>query len=153
MFSGSVWSYEPRPGKSCKRCKRRLWTCWGLFDPNIQYFLLRMEKEELKIDNWGWIKEIWGRSTENAGWRAMDWGYALKVWGIDHATPTFDIFISVHPLSWIALFWGLFKALNFLLEDDSQLFPGLYEHTAKRIKLICGREDMVLAPFDRQSPL
>ena len=31
---------------------------WGLFEPNIPFFLLRMEKEELKMENLGWIKEF-----------------------------------------------------------------------------------------------
>ena len=35
----------------------------------------------------------------------------------------------VYPLSRITLFWGHCKALNFLLEDDSQLFPGLYQQS------------------------
>ena len=34
---------------------------WGLFKPNFLFFLLRMDKEELKIENLGWIKEILGR--------------------------------------------------------------------------------------------
>ena len=42
---------------------------WGLFEPNIPYFLLRMEKQELKMENWGWIKKIWGRRMENGEWR------------------------------------------------------------------------------------
>ena len=33
---------------------------WGLFEQNIPFFLLRMEKEELKMENLGWIKDIWG---------------------------------------------------------------------------------------------
>ena len=55
----------------------------------------------------------------------MDWGLAIKIWGSNLATPTIDTHISGHPLSWITLFWGRCKVLNFLLEDDSQLFPGL----------------------------
>ena len=35
------------------------------------------------------------------------------------------IHISVHLLSGIMLFWGHCTGLNFPLEDDSQLFPGL----------------------------
>ena len=33
---------------------------WGLFEPNITYFLLRMQKEKLKMEIWDWIKGIWG---------------------------------------------------------------------------------------------
>ena len=43
----------------------------------------------------------------------------------DYAKPKFGTNISVHPLLPITLFLWLCKALNFLLEDDSQLFPGL----------------------------
>ena len=55
----------------------------------------------------------------------MDWGKALKIWGFNHAKPTFDTHSSVYPLLRIKLFWGHCKPLNFPLEDDSQLFPGL----------------------------
>ena len=34
--------------------------------------------------------------------------------------------ILVHPLSRSTLFWGHCKNLNFLLEDNLQLFPGLW---------------------------
>ena len=105
---------------------------WGLFYPNIPYLLLRMEKEELKMENWGWITEIWGRRKENGrfrlqnwGWRAIYWWFSFKIWGFDHATPKFDTHVSVYLLSRITLFWGHCKILNFPLEDDLQLFPGL----------------------------
>ena len=91
-----------------------------------------MEEEELKMEKWGWIKEIWGRRMEKElfrikkwGWKAMDWGKAIKIWGFHHATPTFNTCILVHPLSRITLFWGHCKAQNFPLEDNLQLFPGL----------------------------
>ena len=107
-------------------------TILRIFEPNILNFLLRTEKGELKMKNWGWMKDILGRRMQNWGfrlqnwwWRAMNWGYALKIWRFDHATPTFDTHISVHPLSRITLFWGHCTGLNFPLEDDSQLFPGL----------------------------
>ena len=37
----------------------------------------------------------------------------------------------VHPLSRITLFWGHCKALDFPLEDDLQLFPGLQKSSLK----------------------
>ena len=36
------------------------------------------------MENGGFIIENWGC-------RDMDWGYTLKVWGFDHATPTFQV--------------------------------------------------------------
>ena len=105
---------------------------WGLCEPNIPFFLCRMEKEDLKTKNWSWIKEILGRRIEkggfrikNWGWSAMDWGLVFKIWGFDNATPTFETHVSDHLLSRITLFWGHWKALNFPLEEDPQLFPGL----------------------------
>ena len=55
----------------------------------------------------------------------VDWGWAIKIWGNFHATPTIDTHISVYLLSQVTLFWGHSKSLNFPLEDDLQLFPGL----------------------------
>ena len=66
-----------------------------------------------------------GFKIQNWGWRAKDWEYAIKILGFHHATPTFNARVSLCPLSRITLFWGHCKALNFPLEDDSQLFPGL----------------------------
>ena len=111
---------------------------WWLFESNIPFFWLRMEEDELKMETFDWIKDIWGRRMENVafiienwGWRAVEWGDAIKIGGFHHATPTFNTYISVHPLSRIALFWGHFKALNFPLEDNWQLFPGLFQMPLK----------------------
>ena len=46
----------------------------GLFESNILYFSLRMEEEEFKRENWGWVKEIWGRRMENEAFRIKNWG-------------------------------------------------------------------------------
>ena len=46
-----------RPGKSCKL-----------------FFWLRMEEEELKMENWGRRMENEAFIIKNWGWRALDWG-------------------------------------------------------------------------------
>ena len=40
---------------------------WGHFESNIVNFWVRMEEEELTIENWGFRISNWG-------WRAMHWG-------------------------------------------------------------------------------
>ena len=55
---------------------------WGLFYPNIPYLLLRMEKEELKMENGGWIKDIWGRGKENGRFRIEDGGLWIEDGGL-----------------------------------------------------------------------
>ena len=39
------------------------------FLSNFPYFWLRMEKEGLKKENWGWLKVIWVKNMENRGLR------------------------------------------------------------------------------------
>ena len=102
---------SPTPGKSCKRCNRRLRTfCWKsrYFEDILSQIYISLR---LKMENWGWIKEIcdmekWGFRIENCGW-------VIKIWGFYHALPTFNTNISVHPVSWITLFWGQCQSLNF----------------------------------------
>ena len=93
---------------------------------------MRMEEEELEIENWGWIKDIQGKGRGNRGlrfqiwgWRTVDWGWPIKIWGFNHALPSFNTHISGQPLVWIMLFWGHFKSRNPPLEDILKLFPGL----------------------------
>ena len=93
----------------------------------------------------------------NRGWRAMDFGLAFKIWGFDHATPTFDTHISVHLLLRITLFWGYCKAFNFPLEEDSQLFPGLYicvcnENTCDLCLSVCIRSRLSV-PWGVMNPV
>ena len=52
----------------------------------------------------------------------MNWGWAIKIWGFHHATPTHTTHIPVYPLSQITLFWEHCLALNFLLVEDLQPF-------------------------------
>ena len=50
-----------RPGKSYKRCKRRLRTfCWKsrYFEDFLSQISRWMKEEELKMEKWGWIKQI-----------------------------------------------------------------------------------------------
>ena len=79
--------------------------------------------------------ENWGLRIQHWGWRAVDWGWEIKISGFHHATPTFDKHISGHHLSQITLFWWHCKILNFPLEDDLQVFPGLLWSGNKYIKL------------------
>ena len=130
--------YQARPGKTCKRWKRRLRT----FCRKSRYFediLSRKSRifdreKKLKMKSWGRVKEIWGWIMENGGlsiqkwgWGVLDWGYTIYIQGFYHASLTFNKSIFGRPLSQITLFWGHFKTLNFPLEDILQLFPGLYQ--------------------------
>ena len=38
---------------------------WGYFESNILYFWVRIEEEQVMMENWGSIKQIWGRWMEN----------------------------------------------------------------------------------------
>ena len=106
------------------------WHSTLLFYSNIPYFWLKMEEEELKIDNWVTIKEIWGRRMKNGGlrikdwgWMSVDWGWAIKIWGFNHAKHLRCIFLIIlcresHYFQDILNF-----DMNFPLEDNIQLFP------------------------------
>ena len=65
-------------------------------------------------------------------------GFGLRIGNKDkgfyHTTPTFNTNDSLHPLSRITLFGGHCKILNFPLEDDLQLFPGLKLNTVIDLK-------------------
>ena len=59
-------------------------------------------KEELRMDNWGWIKK-----DGDLGIKIDDGGLWIEdrqIWGFDQATPTFVTHISVHTLSRITQF-------------------------------------------------
>ena len=48
---------------------------WELFESIIPLFWLKMEEEELEIEKWGWIKEIWGKRMEKEAFRSKNWGW------------------------------------------------------------------------------
>ena len=105
---------------------------WGQFESNILNFSLRIEEKELKMENSGQIRGIWGRRMENGGLKIQDWGmrdvvwgWNIKIWGFNHAQTTFNTHISGNPVSQSTLFWGHCKTLSFPLEDILKLFPGL----------------------------
>ena len=45
---------------------------WGHIQSNNPYFWLRIKEEELRMENSGWIKEIWGMRMENRGFRIQN---------------------------------------------------------------------------------
>ena len=63
---------------------------WGHFQSNIPYFCLRIDEAELRMENWGWIKEIWRKKMEISVLRIQ----------------TNNTKIYNYPLSWVTVFWG-----------------------------------------------
>ena len=55
------------------------------------------------------------------------------IWGFHLGISTFNVHVSFCPFSWIPLFWGYCKILNYPFEDNLQLFPGLSD-IANRFK-------------------